>query len=99
MTNVLIFLILVLLGVPLGAGLAVFLRWLSQQKKGLRSQQNVANAWAGLAGLVLFNLIMAALNAFQRHPYAAQRNVVEAAIFSAMLFGAWAEARRFQHRH
>jgi len=99
MTDILIFVMLILLGVPLGAGLAVFLRWLGRQKKGLRSQQNVANAWAGLAGLVLFNLIMAALNAFQRHPYAAQRNVVEAAIFSAMLFGAWAEARRFQHRH
>ena len=99
MTDILIFVMLILLGVPLGAGLAVFLRWLGRQKKGLRSQQNVANAWAGLAGLVLFNLIMAALNAFQRHTYAAQRNVVEAAIFSAMLFGAWAEARRFQHRH
>ena len=99
MTDILIFVMLILLGVPLGAGLAVFLRWLGRQKKGLRSQQNVANAWAGLAGLVLFNLIMAALDAFQRHPYAAQRNVVEAAIFSAMLFGAWAEARRFQHRH
>ena len=99
MTDILIFVMLILLGVPLGAGLAVFLRWLGRQKKGLRSQQNVANAWAGLAGLVLFNLLMAALDAFQRHPYAAQRNVVEAAIFSAMLFGAWAEARRFQHRH
>ena len=99
MTNVLIFLILVLLGVPLGAGLAVFLRWLSRQKKGLRSQQHAANSWTGLAGIVLFNLIMAALDAFQHHLYAAQRDVVEAAILTAMLFGAWVEARRFQKRY
>jgi len=53
------YLILILLGFPLGALFAVFLRWLSWQKKDLRSQQGVANGWIGLAGAVIINLLMA----------------------------------------
>jgi len=90
------YLILLLLGFPLGAVFAVFLRWLSWQKKDLRSQQGVANGWVGLAGAVIINLLMAALHAFQHNPRAVQREIVETAIFISLFFGAWAETRRFQ---
>ncbi len=96
MKDALVFFMLILLGFPLGAVFAVFLRWLSRQKKDLRNRQGVANGWVGLAGAVIINLLMAALHAFQHDPRAVQREIVEAAIFASLFFGAWAEARRFQ---
>lgn len=98
MKDVCLFLFLIVVAFPTGAGIAILLRWMSQ-KKAPNKQKVIANAWKFLGTwAVPYSLLMAVLKLIENNPQGLVEYLVGCALFVSMFSGAWTEARRFQGR-
>ncbi len=98
MRDICLFFFFIAVSFPAGAGLAIFLRWMSQKKVPNR-QKAIADAWKFLGTwAVPYSLLMAVLKLVQRNPQGVEEYLVQCALFVSLLSGAWTEARRFRGR-